>query len=406
MGGFTDDFFGGGSLTEGISPNTSERQQRLNDSLTRQGLQESLDAQALRNYFLTGQFQQGQGMGSQGQKIFGSLTGAPQGPAAQLGFGGLAGEVGLSGQRLGIADQLLGLTPGNIAAQNQFNLGTLGLGAGVLPGQAVSLGNLFGTSEDVLDLNTQLSGDLQNFFASGGAPSEAQAQNIGNIFDAQRDVGTSNLLQGFDDAVFRLQDQATTRGLRFNDTPIQDRGNRMTEELIRNLTNLNTSIGGQESQALLQAPFQQASLGGQLQGQGQNQLQNIFNAFSVPITQGFNAGNQLFGQTQFGSQFAPAQFSGPALQNAQSLVSGGQFAQASPSFAPVPVQQQPTFGQTFGQTFSSSLGQGLGQGTAAGIGFGLGGAAGGGLGAAGVPGATAGTGATIGSGFFTPQQQG
>jgi hypothetical protein len=141
----------------------------------------------------------------------------------------------------------------------------------------------------------------------------------------------------------------------------------MTEELIRNLTNLNLGIGGQQSQALLQAPLQQAQLGGQLQGQGQNQLQNIFNAFSVPVTQGFNAGNQLFGQTQFGSQFAPAQFAGPALQNAQSLVSGGQFAQGSPSFLPIPVQQQPTFGRTFGQNFAGTLGSTTGALPARGI---------------------------------------
>jgi hypothetical protein len=367
MGGFTEDFFGGGNAVEGLSPNTSERVQRLGDSVQRQQLQEVLDAQALRNFFLTGQFQQGQGMGSRGKKIFGSLTGAPTGPAGQLVTSGLQNEVGLSGQRQDIANQLLGVTPGNIEAQNQFNQGVLGFGQGVLPGQAASLLNLFGTSGGIQDLGGQLTGGLQDFFASGGAPSEAQATQIGTIFDAQREVGTSNLQQQFGDAIQQLLAEKDRRGLRFGDTPIQDRGNRLTEELARNLTNLETSLGGQQANALLEAPFRQATLGGQLQGQQQNQLQNIFNAFSTPVTQGFNAGNQLFPQTQFAAQFSPAQFASPALQNAAALVGGGQFAQGLPTFAPIGIPQNPTFGQTFGQTFASSLGSELGSGIGSGL---------------------------------------
>jgi len=359
--------FGSGNTTEGISKNASERQQRLNQNISQFGFEGSLDQQALANFFLTGQFEQGQHAIGGGRQAFGALEATPTGPATTLALEGIQGEVDLSRQRQMVAENMLGQAGTNLGTVNEFNLAGLGLGGAALGGEAQFLQQSFDTLAGNQGLNQSLTDQINQFFSSGGAASQAQAQQIGNIFDAQRQIGASNIQQNFGDLLTQLQDHATSRGLRFGDTPIQDRGNLLAEEAMRNLTNLESSLGGQQAQALLNTPFQQAQLAGGLQGQQQAQNLNLFNAFSSPVNRGVNIGAQLTGQGQFASQLSPAAASGAAFQNVAGLVSGQNFATGTQGFSPIAVQQNPNFTQTLGQSFASSLGSGLGQATTSGI---------------------------------------
>jgi len=359
--------FSGGNTVEGLSKNASERQQRLNQNISQFGFEGALDQQALANFFLTGEFTQGEHSVGGGRTAFGSLTEAPQGPAGTLVGEGLGSEVDLSRQRQMVAENMLSQAQQNLAPVNQFNLEALGLSSAALGGEAGFLQQSIGTLGENTALNQSLTNELNRFFSTGGAPSQAQSQQIGNIFNAQRQIGASNIQQNFGDLLTQLQDHATSRGLRFGDTPIQDRGGLLAEEAMRNLTNLETSLSGQQANALLNAPFQQAGLAGSLQGQQQAQNLNLFNAFSAPVNRGLSLGGQLTGQTQFASQFSPAAFSGPALQNVAGLISGQNFSTGMQGFSPTPIAQQPSFLRTMGQSAATSIGSSAGDALSSGI---------------------------------------
>jgi len=368
MGG---DFFGGGNAVEGLSPKTSERQQRLNETVSRLGTQGALDQTALFNFLVGGgEFTPGV-VHNSGQPIFGNFQSQPTGPAFNVINTGIQGEQGLSTARQQIAQQLLNQAQGSLVPANEFQLDTLGQAGASLQAQGGLLGSELGTFFQNRGLDQQATNQLQQFFESGGAPSDVQQNLIGDIFDAQRQVGQSNLQQQFGQALRDLQDQATTRGLRFGDTPIQDRGGLLTQEFIRNAANLETALGGQEASALLDQPFRQAGLAGTTSGQAQGQMLDILNAFTTSIGRGFDVNNQLQAQNQFGLQFSPATASGAPLQNLAGLLGSGGFTQNIPSFSPIPVAQQPSFSRTFGQSFAGAFGGGLGSGAASGVNQGL-----------------------------------
>jgi hypothetical protein len=336
---------------------------QLTGTLAQESAQTNLDLQAIQNQLLFGgPFQQLRTNG-----IRGSQTEAPTGPAFNLVNQALQDELGLSGQRQNIAQQSLQQAQASLDPTNQFNLSALGGGGLAQQAQLGLLGSAIPGIQDVQNLGQQLTGGLSDFFSSGGAPSEFQREQIGNIFDAQRDIGRSNLGQGFDEAIRKLQDQATTRGLRFGDTPIQDRGGLLAGEFGRNLTNLESSLGGQEAQALLGQPFQQAQLSGQIQGQGQNQLLNLINAFSQPVSQGFNANQALQGQRQFGQQVSPFGASAAPLQNIAGLLGGGNFANTQPTFSAQGIPQQPSFLRSLGQATAAGIGQAIPDATSAAV---------------------------------------
>ena len=352
---------------KGFSPKRSEAQQRLDARLQELAARNFLTNNSINDQFLLGGDFKQSGFKADGKKFFGSAT-APEGPLFNLVNQGLQGEEQLSRLRQQLAQQQLLNTGFELDRSRQFGISNLQGGQDAIYRQRQLQPSITDTFRSNEGLNQQLTGDLGDFFNSGGAPNDFQQQNINSIFDSQRDVGFSNLQAQFGDAVQELQDQATNRGLRFGDTPIQDRGNRLTEEFARNATNLESQIGGAQSQANINVPFQQAQFAGQQQGQQQNQMLNLLNSFSSPITQGQNATGQFFNQQQFGAQFAPSQFSGPALNNVNTLFNGSQLANPNPTFANSGGgAQNPSFGQTFGNSFGQALGSGLGGNFSTGI---------------------------------------
>ena len=373
MGGF----LGGGNAAEGISVNVNERNQRLQEWLAQQSARSGLDQRAIINQLVGGgPFVPGQGNIS-GQGISGFLDQQPTGPAYNLAAGGLQTEEQLSGLRNRLAEIMLNEAPGNLYADRRLHIGAADAGFRGIGTQEELLNRSLGAFDNAQGLNNQLTGSLGDFFSSGGAASDAQQQNIGDIFNAQREIGTSNLNQQFNDRLFDLREHADRRGLRFGDTPIQDSGNRLSEEYLRNLTNLELGLGGQESAALLNEPFRQATLGGQLQGQSNNQMLNLIQSFSQPITTGFNSANQLGGLAEFGAQFAPGSFAGPALTNFGALIGANNPSQVNPVFNQAGIAQNPTFAERLGSNVASSLGAGLGEGASLGASSLIGGLSGG-----------------------------
>ena len=353
-------FFGGGNAVEGFSPNSNERQQRLNEMLSRLSAAAGIDQEQLMQFFTGGgPWEQG-AIWNAGAPIFGNYPNQPQGPAFNLVNQGLQGEEDLSQLRQQAALRALSAAPYNSLANEQFQHSAINQGRAALATQgALRNQNIQGTFGDNLNLSQQLTGGLQDFFASGGAPSDAQRQAIAGIYDPQREIAYSNLNQQFNDRLRQANDQFSARGLRNSDTPAQELTGRTIDEFGRQAANVEANIGSQQSAALLNEPFRQATMGGQLQGQTQANLLNLINNFSQSIGQGFNAGQQLSGLNQFGLQYTPASASGASLQNLMALVGGSNPAPNQPVFTSG-VPQNPSFGQQFGGAFASSLGSGLG----------------------------------------------
>jgi hypothetical protein len=364
MGGFG----GGGNAVKGISPKTNERQQRLTEALSLQGASGAADQQAIANFLIGGGPFQGVTINSSGRLIPGNFQQEPTGPAFNLVNQGLRGEDVLSQLRQGLAQNALQSAPQNDLLNRQFQQGATQQGMEAL-GLSGGLRNLnaLGTFGGNLGLNQQITGDLANFFGSGGAASEAQAGNIGNVFDAQRQIAASNLGQQFDERLRQATDSFSNRGLRNTDTPAQELLGRTVDEFGRQATNTEAALSSQQANALLNQPLLQAQLGGQLQGQSQNNLLNLINSFSQPITQGFNSGNALNSLNQFGLTYTPASQAGPALQNFGALLGGTNPAPNQPVFNPAGIAQNPSFGQKFGSSLASTLGSGLGNAASLGI---------------------------------------
>ena len=374
MGGI----FGGGQAVEGVSSNVNERNQRLQEWLAQQSASSSLDVRAIANKLIGGgEFVPGVSHVS-GVPISGAFGSQPTGPAFNLVQGGLESEEQLSRFRQNLANTMLNEAPGNLYANRRFQLGAVDQGFGNIGQQGELLNRSIGSFDNAQGLNNQLTGNISDFFSSGGAASAAQQGNINDIFNAQRAMGTSNLNQQFENNLRLGEEQFATRGLRAQDTPAQELTGRTIDEYNRNLTNLELGLGGQQAAASLNVPFQQAQLGGQLQGQSNNQMLNLINAFSSPINTGFNAGNQLQGLNAFGAQYSPASYAGPPLQNLGALLSGTNPAPVNPIYNQAGIAQNPGFGETLGQNVASSLGQGLGSGLSLGASSLVGGLGGGG----------------------------
>lgn len=302
-----------------------------------------------------------------GGNVYGLLGEQPQGPAFNLVQGGLQQEEALANQRFQIAQQLLGGFANDYGVGQQFGQQQLGLGLSSLGQQENQLQALANQALTNTQIGGQLGNTLQEYFATGGAPSTFQQQAIGDVYNAQRQIGQSNLQQQFQDFARTLNEElAPARGLRGSDSPIQHLGERTMQEYLRNAANLEAGLGGQEASAMLQAPYQQAQLG--LAGMGQLQGANldILNSFSVPITQAFNQQQGVNQMGQYATQFAPAQFAGPSLTNLFGLLGQGNFAQGTTNFSnsiAVKPQDTPGFLTRFGNAFSGSAGQSLGQAT-------------------------------------------
>lgn len=366
-------FSGPKNAVTGISPNANENAQRqslLNARLSTKG---DLDRIALIQQFIGGgPFQPGS-FRSGGKEHTGFLEQQPTGPLYNLVNRGLQGENLNSQFRQAIAQRQLEGVPENLAYQQYF--GRQGLQSGIqgLESQDL-LRNLLagGTFGGNLDLNRQLTGDLSNFFGSGGAASEAQAGNISDVFDAQRQIAASNLGQQFDERMRQAVDSFSNRGLRNTDTPAQELLGRSIDEFGRQATNTEAALSSQQANALLNQPFLQAQLGGQLQGQSNNQLLNLINSFSQPVSAGQFGANSLNNLDQFALQFNPSSVAGPSIQNLMSLIGGANPAPNQPVFSGG-VPQTPGFGQTLGQNIATSFGQSLGQGAGVGTGAAIGG---------------------------------
>jgi hypothetical protein len=359
---------------QGFSPNANENAQRLALANARASTPAMLDQLGLGNYFLTGQFDPITTK-SGGKTFQGNIQEQPTGGLAGLTGQGIQDEFGNSAMRQQIAMQQLGLIPGNLAANQAFGGQSIAdaMQAMQMQGGLRNL-NALGTFGGNLGLNQDITQDLSNFFASGGAASDAQAGNIGDVFDAQRQIAASNLGQQFDERMRQATDSFSNRGLRNTDTPAQELLGRSIDEFGRQAANTEAALGSQQSQALLQQPFLQAQLGGQLQGQSQNNLLNILSSYSQPISQGGFGANLFNNANQFGLQFSPSSVQGPTIQNALSLLGGANPAPSQPVFTGG-VRQSPNFMQTLGQSTAQSLGSAVGQGVAGGIGYGLGGPA-------------------------------
>lgn len=358
-----------GGLLGGGGPKRNIKAEELVLEGDRLGLGASQTQQDLLRLLIGGQWNPGS-ISVKGQDITGLFSQQPTGPAFNLVQGGLFGEEDLGQQRLQIAQQLLQNFDIDADQARQFSQQQLGVGGQALQGQEDFLTQQQGQFGQNAALQQQIGGDLGQFFSSGGAPNSFQQQTIGDIFNAQRQIGQSNLNQQFQDFARILDEElAPARGLRGSDTPIQRLGERTMQEFLRNSANLEASIGGNQSQALLQQPFAQAGLGSSLLNQLQTQNLNTLNAFSVPIGQGFNQQNFVNQLGQFGLQFSPAAQAGPALSNFGALLGQGNFAQPTTAFsANIAPTAAPGFAQNFSSNFGSSLGQAFGSGIAGSVG--------------------------------------
>lgn len=353
----------------GFSNNTQERSQRINQSQQQQQASQQQIAQDLQNYFLTGQYNPTWNNIPNAGSYGNPYQSAPGGPVAKLLQFGLNSEQDLAQKRQNVAMGLLSQFGRQYDAANNFAAQQLKYGSDAIGAQSGLYRDALNQSDANVNLQGNLFDSINQYIQSGGAPSQAQQQMIGGIYDSQRQIGQSNLNQGFGEALRQLQDQATSRGLRFGDTPIQDRGGLLAQEYLRNATNLESSIGGNQANALLQTPFQQQNQNLQALGQAQGSNLNVLNAFSMPINQAFAQQGQQFQQVQFGAQYAPAAFSGVPIQNLQAYLSGGSYAQPNVAYAPSsPAPFQPSFASNFANTFGASLGQGVGGGVSTAIG--------------------------------------
>ena len=347
----------------GFSSNTQERSQRINQSQQQQLASQAQIAQDLQNYFLTGQYNPTWNTIPNAGSYGNPYQTAPTGPAAQLLQFGLNSEQDLAQKRQNVAMGLLGQWGSQYGASNAFGNAQLSAGINNIGNQNDLLYRAMVQSKNNDALQGNLFGSINDYINSGGAPSDVQRQTIGDIYDSQRAIGQSNLNQQYEQALRGLQEHATSRGLRFGDTPIQDRGGLLAQEFARNATNLESSIAGNQANALLQTPFAQQNQNLQALGQAQGSNLNILNAFSTPINQAFAQQGQQFQQGQFGAQYTPAAYAGVPLQNLSAYLSGGAYAQPQVAYAASsPAPFQPSFASNFANQFGGTLGTSVGQG--------------------------------------------
>lgn len=372
VGGLLGGLTGGDSVSNnkvGFSNNTQERSQRINQSQQQQLASQAQIAQDLQNYFLTGQYNPTWNNIPNAGSYGNPYQTAPSGPVADLLQFGLNSEKDLAQKRQNIAMGVLGQFGKQYDTANNFAMQQLKYGSDAIGAQSGLYRDALNQSDANVNLQGNLFDSINQYIQSGGAPSQAQQQMIGSIYDSQRQIGQSNLNQQFGEALRGLQDQATSRGLRFGDTPIQDRGGLLAQEFARNATNLESSIGGNQANALLQTPFQQQNQNLQALGQAQGSNLSVLNAFSTPINQAFTQQGQQFQQGQFGAQYAPSAFSGIPIQNLSAYLSGGAYAQPNVSYAaPSPAPVQPSFSSNFANTFGAGLGQAAAGGVSTAIG--------------------------------------
>jgi len=369
LGGFASGGGGDTNRSQGFSPNSTERSQRINQSTQQLQAGTALTAQDLQNYFLSGQYNPTNVNIPNGGSFGNPYDSLPNGPSLQALQFGLQSEQDLSGRRQDVAQGILGQFGSQYDAANKFAAEQLRYGKAAIGSQGQLYHDAFKQNQANNGLQGNLFGSINDYIQSGGGPSDAQRQQIGSIYDSQRQIGQSNLNQQFGEALRGLQDHATTRGLRFGDTPIQDRGGLLAQEFARNATNLESSIGGNQANALLQTPFAQQGQNLQALGQAQGSNLNVLNAFSTPINQAFTQQGQQFQQGQFGAQYSPSTYSGIPLQNLNAYLSGGSYAQPAPSYAaPTPAAYTASPQTNFANQFASGLGNRAAGGVATGIG--------------------------------------
>jgi len=244
-----------GQKLKGFSSKSNERSQRLSGKLGKQSARGVADQIAFSNYFLGGgPFQQGSFKDGSGGTIRGNVS-SPQGDLFQLVDQGLRSELGLSQGRQDLAAQLLGNSASEIGQSHAFGSEALDAARTAIPIQQLLRNAGIGTFAGDFGLNQQVTGDLANFFASGGAPNQFQGQTINDIYGAQRDIGASNLQQQFDGFMRQATDSFSDRGLRATDTPSQEMLDRGIDEFNRNAQNFETGLSGQEAAAMLNVPF-------------------------------------------------------------------------------------------------------------------------------------------------------
>jgi hypothetical protein len=359
---------------KGFSPNANENIQRINLAGGRLGINQAVDQANIGHLLGTGEF--GDITTRSGGNLYsGNIGGIPEGGLVGLTYQNIQDELMNSGLRQNAVANALGYAPGNINANQAFGQQSIDQAMQAMQAQGL-LRNLTagGTFGGNLGLNQDLTQSLSDFFSSGGAASDAQLGNIRGHRDALSQISASNRAQEFGEFMRQATDSFSNRGLRNTDTPAQELLGRSIDEFGRQSEIAESALNAQEFNQRMQAPFLQAQLGGQLQGQSQNNLFNILRSFSQPIGQGGFGANLFGNQNQFWSQFSPSGPAGQSISNANALIGGANPNPNLPGYTGG-VQQSPSFLQTLGQSAAQSLGSSVGQGVAGGIGYGLGGGA-------------------------------
>jgi len=130
--------------------------------------------------------------------------------------------------------------------------------------------------------------------------SDEQRSPINQNAASQLAIGESNISRYGQNALEMIREElAPSRGLRSSDTPIQDRGFRVGEEMVRQQGNLANTIGAQSAQQMLQYPLQNAQT--QMQG---DQLFNQNSQFQQQLMQAAGNFNQGLQQQAFQNKLA------------------------------------------------------------------------------------------------------
>ena len=137
----------------------------------------------------------------------------------------------------------------------------------------------------------------------------------------------------------------------------------------RNATNLESSIAGNQANALLQTPFAQQNQNLQALGQAQGSNLNILNAFSTPINQAFAKQGQQFQQGQFGAIYPSGLCWRTLTKPVRLLEWRGLCPTAGSLCGLIASPFQPSFASNFANQFGGTLGTSVGQGIGTALGM-------------------------------------
>ena len=272
------------------------------------------------------------------------------------GLGGLQGD--LARQQL---QQQLELLPiqGDLAKQ-QNQLASLQLGF----------------AESALPLQQRLLEEQVAQIERGGLPSPEIQARIDEAINRAKEIGVSDIQELAGRQTRNIIAEASGRGLRPSDGPIQSQASLIGAEEARQIGQLTRGLEQSRAEALIGQPLQTASVLGplanqllspglQIQGAQVPQLQS-----NPYFAQGGNTQNLLQNAQQFQQQFG-AQLPGAFASAGQGGLAFGQFKQAptfGPQFYTTTQSNSRTTNPGIGYNILSGMGQGLGEGIGGGLG--------------------------------------